>query len=174
MRVLVAVAVCAALSGCVNDGLSLEALEAQMRTDIEHDAHCRSLLMVPGTLVYVQCRLALRQTAQTAYERRSQRMLSVGGALPPDVDIAIRDDAVCNLNKSAENSLEPGDAEQLAAVAYEECAESRERLRQAVLAWQPIDGERLLEDSRADAVAANEATILEARALNAPVAASAG
>lgn len=165
MRVLAVVAVCAGLSGCVSETLSMGVDES---VAVEHDAHCQSLRMGPGTLVYIQCRLALLETLHKRYDPIERNAEALGGTPPDAVRFALRDDNFCNFNKSAELSLEPGDAASLAVAAYDSCADNQERLRQAVLEWQPAAAESFMADYRQDVLAMNEATIEDARAVTWP------
>lgn len=119
--------------------------------------------MQPGSLVYTQCRLAMSETLRETEDRNRQLFEGAGASLPENVAFALREDTFCNFNESTALSRQAGGAAALAANAYDQCADSRARLRQAVLDWRPAQAESLFADYERETLAANEATIVEAR-----------
>ncbi len=118
------------LSGCLSGGdADLEALQLTANDD---DAHCQSLLMRPGSLVYVQCRLALRKTYLRDYAARKALIQQQYGPVVQGIfDQALRSDAFCNYDESVKAALEQTDENVAANVAYGNCGTTRSALEDA-------------------------------------------
>ncbi len=118
------------LSGCLSGGgVDIAALELTANQD---DAHCQSLLMRPGSLVYVQCRLALRKTYLKDYAaRKALIQQQYGPVVQGSFDQALRSDAFCNYDESVKASLEQPDENAAASVAYGSCGTTRSELEEA-------------------------------------------
>lgn len=167
MRIAAITALCLALAGCVpSDGP-----QALMSVDdgYDDDAHCKSLLMKPGDLVYVQCRLAMRKTYLQSYASRKATIARAAapthGQVPEDVDRSLRNDAFCNYDESVKLSIQP-DAEDILAVgAYDKCSATREQLQQDISAWTGADSVTFTQGERAIVIAQNVEAIREGRAV---------
>ena len=118
------------IAGCLSGGdADLEALQLTANQD---DAHCQSLLMRPGSLVYAQCRLALRKTYLKDYAARKALIQQQYGPVVQDnFDQALRSDAFCNYDESVKAALEQADENAAAALAYDNCGTTRGELEQA-------------------------------------------
>lgn len=148
------------LSGCVtNDGID-EALDLEAPVD---DAHCQSLLMRPGELVYAQCRLAMRKTYLNDYNARKAVIQSQYGPVTGGFDVALRADAFCNYDESVKQVTLGLSDDVVAENAYQACATTREDLsaRFAEATGQP--GTILLDAERPTILQQNRAAIGEAR-----------
>ena len=124
------------LSGCLSGGdADLEALQLTANDD---DAHCQSLLMRPGSLVYVQCRLALRKTYLKDYAaRKTLIQQQYGPVVQGPLDQALRSDAFCNYDESVKAALEQPDETVAASIAYGNCGTTRNALEDA---FSPVVG----------------------------------
>ena len=161
MKFLLAAALSVALTGCVT---SEPPAPDMTGINPEHDAYCRGLMMPPGTLVYVQCRLAMSETLREA-EAAGRSILEADlGPLSPEIDTAMRSDVFCNLNESTKLSMEPGTPAEQAFVAQGWCTTTRNQLQAALLGASSFPGTSPLADYDSGTIATNEATIAEARA----------
>jgi hypothetical protein len=138
MRIAATLAVSLILSGCVTGGNDLE--DALRLTEAEDDAHCRSLLIQPGELVYAQCRLAMRKTYLNNYNSRKAQIQQQYGFVSTDLDQALRADAFCNYDESVKEAVKPVAEDVAAAVAYGNCAATRDLLLQAFQTATSADG----------------------------------
>jgi hypothetical protein len=139
MRIAATLAASLLLSGCVTGGGN-DLEDALRLTEVEDDAHCRSLLIQPGELVYAQCRLAMRKTFLNNYSSRRAQIMQQYGSVPADLDQALRADAFCNYDESVKEAVQPVAEDIAAAAAYERCASTRELLLQAFQSATAADG----------------------------------
>lgn len=162
MRIAIAAALCVALAGCVTSEPPPPP-GPPPGYNPEHDAHCRSLLMAPGSLVYVQCRLAMSQTQRRA-ETAARALLTQNlGFVSPEADSALRDDIFCNYNESSKLSVEQVTPADGALTAYGRCATTRNRLQRQIRSDQPMQAEAAIMAYDQSVIVTNEATITEAR-----------
>lgn len=161
MRFLLAAALSVALTGCVT---SEPPAPDMTGINPEHDAYCRGLMMPPGTLVYIQCRLAMSETLREAEDAGRSVLEAELGPLSAEVDTAMRGDVFCNLNESTKLSMEPGTPAEQAFVAQGRCTTTRNQLQAALLAASSFQAPSPLANYDSGTIATNEATIAEARA----------
>lgn len=129
-----------ALSSCMSDnGDDLAAAALQIAANKDH-AHCTSLLMRPGDLVYAQCRLALRKTYLNNYADRKTQLQAQAGVLPNELDMALRNDAFCNYDESVKAAMTAVDENAAAYSAYAACETSRQQLQTAIFEQAGLDG----------------------------------
>lgn len=164
MRLLFVAAACVALAGCMTSEPPPPAIP--MGFNPEHDAYCKSLLMPPGSLVYVQCRLAMSQTQRKADDRARALLTQEVGFVSQEVELAMRDDVFCNFNESAKLSVENGMPADAAFTASTRCPSTRARLERSLRSSNPMQAETALASYSRVALATNEATIVEARAFH--------
>ncbi|MEF2553533.1 hypothetical protein VQ042_19605 [Aurantimonas sp. A2-1-M11] len=131
----------------------------------QDDAHCRSLLIIPGELVYAQCRLALRKTYLNNYNTRKTALQQQYGMLDERLDQALRADAFCNYDEAVKVSVDPQDETVLAEIAYASCATTRERLQEDIAATTGVDGFAFTAAERPTVIAQNVKAIRESRAV---------
>lgn len=151
------------LSGCLSGGgADLAALQL---TANEDDAHCKSLLMRPGSLVYVQCRLALRKTFLKDYAaRRALIQQQYGPVVEGTFDQTLRSDAFCNYDESVNASLEQADENTAAIVAYGKCATTRSALEEAFASAAGGDPAAFTAQQQSIIIEQNIEAVREARA----------
>ncbi|NDW07214.1 hypothetical protein [Jiella pacifica] len=149
-----------ALSGCLATGGDLD--EVMNPEDPADDAHCQSLLIRPGELVYAQCRLALRKTYLNDYNARKALIAQRYGPVTGDLDIALRADAFCNYDESVKQVTSGLPDDVVAATAYQNCAKTREELGTAFTAATAQPAEVLLAAERDMVLDQNRAAVREA------------
>lgn len=172
MRIAATLAVSLLLSGCVTGGNDLE--DALRLTEAEDDAHCRSLLIQPGELVYAQCRLAMRKTYLNNYNSRKALIQQQYGSVSGELDQALRADAFCNYDESVKEAVKPVAEDVAAAIAYGNCATTRDALLQAFQASTGADGTAFSFGEQPAIIQQNITAIREARlVINGPGAAQA-
>nr|BAT27124.1 hypothetical protein [Aurantimonas coralicida] len=150
------------LAGCVGDDMDMAALDLSAPQD---DAHCRSLLIIPGELVYAQCRLALRKTYLNNYNARKIAIQQQYGMLDERLDQALRADAFCNYDEAVKASIEVQDEMSLAEIAYASCGTTRERLQEEIVTTTGVDGFAFTAAERPTVIDQNVAAIRESRAV---------
>ncbi|MCQ0989421.1 hypothetical protein [Jiella marina] len=154
-------AISVALSGCVTSGGGVEeVLDVNAPAD---DAHCRSLLMQPGDLVYAQCRLALRKTYLNAYNTRKAAIQKQHGPVTGAYDVALRADAFCNYDESVKLVQQGLPEEVIVEQAYQACFSTRTALAQEFASATGLPGEVLTNSERATILAQNREALREAR-----------
>lgn len=163
MRLLIVAAACAALAGCVTSAPPPPPPGPPPGFNPEHDAHCRSLMMAPGSLVYVQCRLAMSQTQRKAEQQVRALFTQDLGFVSPELELAMRDDVFCNFNESSKLSVQAGTPAESAFAAYNLCPTTRARVEREIRSTHPMQAENTIAAYNRVAVATNEATIAEAR-----------
>ena len=131
----------------------------------QDDAHCRSLLIIPGELVYAQCRLALRKTYLNNYNARKIAIQQQYGVLDERLDQALRADAFCNYDEAVKASIEVQDELSLAEIAYASCGTTRERLQEEIVSATGVDGFAFTAAERPTVIDQNVAAIRESRAV---------
>lgn len=162
MRIAATLAVSLILSGCVSGGGN-DLEDAFRLTEVEDDAHCRSLLIPPGELVYAQCRLAMRKTFLNNYNARKAQIAEQYGMVPSELDQALRADAFCNYDQSVKEAVQPVAEDVAAAIAYGNCATTRDLLLQAFQTATGADGTAFSFAEQPLIVQQNIAAIREAR-----------
>lgn len=162
MRLPATVAILFTLSACVSGDNELDALQL---TAPEDDAHCRSLLMQPGQLVYAECRLALRKTYLTDYGTRKAAMEQKFGLLSEALDQALRADAFCNYDESIKASLDLEDETAAAYLAYAKCTTTQQRLRDELTVATGADGAAYVREEQPEIVERNIHTVRQAKAV---------
>lgn len=165
MRLLFVAAACAALSGCMTSAPPPPPA-IPMGFNPEHDAYCKSLLMPPGSLVYIQCRLAMSQTQRKADEQARAVLTQDMGFVSPETELAMRDDVFCNFNESAKLSVESAVPSEAAFSAANRCRSTRTRLERTLREGNPMQAETAIASYSRVALATNEATIAESRAFH--------
>ena len=171
MRLPATVAILFTLSACVSGGDELDVLRL---TAPEDDAHCRSLLIQPGELVYAQCRLALRKTYLTDYGTRKATIEQAYGPVSETLDQALRADAFCNYDESVKASVESQDETAAAYLAYANCETTRQRLQDEITASTGADGAGFVVEEQPRIVQQNIRAVREAKAvINGPATADA-
>ncbi|MCE7029822.1 hypothetical protein [Jiella avicenniae] len=150
----------AALSGCVS--ASGDIAEVMNPEDPADDAHCQSLLIRPGELVYAQCRLALRKTYLNDYNARKAVLAQRYGPVTGTLDAALRADAFCNYDESVKQVTSGLSDDVVASTAYQNCANTREELGAAFVAATGQPAEALVEAERGMVLDQNRAAIREA------------
>ncbi|HEY9057697.1 MAG TPA: hypothetical protein VIN77_11160 [Aurantimonas sp.] len=169
MRLPATVAILFTLSACVSGGDELDALRL---TAPEDDAHCRSLLIQPGELVYAQCRLALRKTYLMDYGTRKAAIEQQFGPLSETLDQALRADAFCNYDESVKASIDSLDETAAAYLAYANCSTTQQRLQDEFALATGADGGAFLRQEQPAVIQQNINAIREAKAvINGPIAA---
>ncbi|MCK5931721.1 MAG: hypothetical protein KAG89_06075 [Fulvimarina manganoxydans] len=122
------------LAGCVSDDGDV-VTEALNVTAYEDDAHCKSLLLRPGELVYAQCRLAMEQTYLKNYNTRKAAIEAETGApISESFERALRTDAFCNYDESMKVAPNAFDEAVAANLAYANCEQTRSALEQEIAA----------------------------------------
>ena len=149
-----------ALSGCLATGGGLE--EAMNPEDPADDAHCQSLLIRPGELVYAQCRLALRKTYLNDYNARKATLEQRYGAVTGSFDATLRADAFCNYDESVKQVTSGMTEDVVARTAYQNCTNTREELGAAFAAATGQPAELLIEAERGMILDQNRAAVREA------------
>ncbi|KKN80557.1 hypothetical protein LCGC14_0328770 [marine sediment metagenome] len=171
MRLPATVAILFTLSACVSGGDELDVLRL---TAPEDDAHCRSLLIQPGELVYAQCRLALRKTYLTDYGTRKATIEQAYGPVSETLDQALRADAFCNYDESVKASVESQDETAAAYLAYANCETTRQRLQDEIMASTGADGAAFVQEEQPRIIQQNIRAVREAKAvINGPMTADA-
>ncbi len=164
MRLMASAALClvlaSALSGCLATGRELE--EAMNVEDPADDAHCQSLLIRPGELVYAQCRLALRKTYLNDYNARKASIQQRYGPVTGAFDTALRADAFCNYDESVKQVTSGLSDEVVAEIAYQKCAETRDALGAEFAAATGQPAELLAEAERGTILGQNKDAVREA------------
>ncbi|RFC66149.1 hypothetical protein DYI37_01370 [Fulvimarina endophytica] len=137
MRVLgalVPVLAASLLAGCMADGNESIA-EAISPTAYQEDAHCKSLLLKPGELVYAQCRLAMSQIYLKNYNaRKSAIEAELGQPISSTFEQALRADAFCNYDESMKVAPNSFDDAVAANLAYANCEQTRAAIEQEIRA----------------------------------------
>lgn len=149
------------LSGCLATGGEIE--EAMNVEDPADDAHCQSLLIRPGELVYAQCRLALRKTYLNDYSTRKVAIEQRHGPVTGAFDTALRADAFCNYDESVKQVTSGLPDDVVAQTAYDKCAETRDELGAAFTAATGQPAEFLAEAERGMILGQNRAAVREAQ-----------
>lgn len=122
------------MAGCASGGDESIA-EAISPTAYQEDAHCKSLLLKPGELVYAQCRLAMTQTYLKNYNsRRAAIEREMGTTISPQFEQALRADAFCNYDESMKVAPNAFDKNVAANLAYANCDSTRAALEQEITA----------------------------------------
>ncbi len=171
MRLPATVAILFTLSACVGGGNELDVLQL---TAPEDDAHCRSLKIQPGVLVYVQCRLALRKTYLNDYEARKMPIEQQYGPLSEALDQALRADAFCNYDESIKASIDVLDETAAAYAAYANCTTTQQRLQEEFMVTTGADGVAFVASEQPVVIQQNIRAVREAKAvINGPLAAEA-
>ncbi|WP_209593932.1 hypothetical protein [Jiella mangrovi] len=137
-----------------------EAMDVEAPVD---DAHCQSLLIRPGELVYAQCRLAMRKTYLNDYNARKTVIQRQYGPVNEAVDTALRGDAFCNYDESVKQVTSGLSDDVVAQNAYQTCANTRQELDAAFAAWTGQPAEVLAELERPMVLDQNRAAVAEAR-----------
>ena len=148
------------LTGCVTNGGVEEAMDLEAPVD---DAHCKSLLMRPGELVYAQCRLAMRKTYLNDYNARKAVIQNQYGPVSGSFDVALRADAFCNYDESVKQVTLGLSDDVVAENAYQACATTREDLAARFMEATGQPGTLLLDAERPTILQQNRAAISEAR-----------
>ncbi len=171
MRLPATIAILFTLSACVSGGDELDVLRL---TAPEDDAHCRSLLIQPGELVYAQCRLALRKTYLTDYAIRKAAIEQQFGPPSETLDQALRADAFCNYDESVKASVDLQDETAAAYLAYANCETTRQRLQDEINVLTGADGAAFAREEQARIIQQNIRAVRDAKAvINGPVTADA-
>ena len=160
-RILPALAAALVLAGCTTDAAKME--EAFKLSAPEDDAHCQSLLMRPGELVYAQCRLALRKTYLNNYAARKAVIEEKYGAISLPLDRALRNDAFCNYDESVKMLQQPTPEDAIAEAAYANCDATRGELSTAFATATGVPGDTLIALERPMILAQNIDAVREAR-----------
>ncbi|MBO0903958.1 hypothetical protein [Jiella sonneratiae] len=148
------------LAGCATSGVE-DAMDLEAPAD---DAHCQSLLIRPGELVYAQCRLALRKTYLNDYAARKAVIQQQYGPVSGELDIALRADAFCNYDESVKQVVTPGLSDDVVAeTAYQNCANTRGELGAKFAEATGRPAELLAEAERPTVLGQNRKAIREAR-----------
>ncbi|MEN3793342.1 hypothetical protein [Fulvimarina sp. MAC3] len=131
---LVSVMAIGFLSGCVSD--SGEAIDNVFDpVAYQEDAHCKSLLLKPGELVYAQCRLAMSQTYLKNYNARKRTIeAEMGTSISQPFEQALRADAFCNYDEAMKVAPNAFDESVAANLAYANCDSTRAAVEQEVAA----------------------------------------
>ncbi|MCB8837771.1 hypothetical protein [Aurantimonas sp. VKM B-3413] len=148
------------LAGCTSDAKIEEAFKLSAPED---DAHCQSLLMRPGELVYAQCRLALRKTYLNNFAERKAVIEEKYGSLPQSLDRALRNDAFCNYDESVKMLQQQSPEEVIAETAYDSCETTRTELASAFAAASGTPAETLIALERPMIISQNIEAVREAR-----------
>ncbi|EAU40579.1 hypothetical protein FP2506_05101 [Fulvimarina pelagi HTCC2506] len=122
------------LAGCVGDdgGSVVKAIDLNA---YQEDAHCKSLLLQPGELVYAQCRLAMSQTYLKNYNaRRAVIEAEMGTTISEGFEQALRADAFCNYDEAMKVAPNAFDEAVAANLAYANCDTTRAAIEQEVSA----------------------------------------
>ena len=162
MRIAAILMLLLTLSGCVGGGSPFAGLNA---TAVQDDAHCQSLLMHPGSLVYAQCRLALRRTYLDDYATRKVALEKQYGPVSDRVNTALRNDAFCNYDESVKAAMDAGDEVAAAHRAYTACDSTRQQLADALAAEHGEDGNYFVGSEQHAVIDENIATVEAARAV---------
>ena len=149
-----------ALSGCLAGGGELE--EVMNVEDPADDAHCQSLLIRPGELVYAQCRLALRKTYLNDYNARKAALQQRHGPMTGTLDTALRADAFCNYDESVKQVTSGLSDDVVAEIAYQKCDETRQELGAEFAAATGQPAEVLAEAERGMILGQNRDAVREA------------
>ncbi|MDY8110572.1 hypothetical protein U0C82_15625 [Fulvimarina sp. 2208YS6-2-32] len=122
------------VAGCASGG-DEPLVDAISPTAYQEDAHCKSLLLKPGELVYAQCRLAMSQTYLKNYNsRRSAIEREMGTTISAEFEQALRADAFCNYDESMKVAPNAFDKNVAANLAYANCTSTREAIEQEIAA----------------------------------------
>ncbi|TFF21628.1 hypothetical protein E3C22_13100 [Jiella endophytica] len=149
-----------ALSGCVTGSSIEDTIALEEPAD---DAHCQSLLMRPGELVYAQCRLAMRKTYLNDYNNRKAVIQKSYGPVTGHLDVTLRADAFCNYDETVKQVTAGLSDDAAAENAYQTCATTREELAAAFTDATGQPGAVLVEAERPTILAQNRQAIREAR-----------
>ena len=157
----ISLALSASLAGCVTGGSGVdETLALEAPAD---DAHCQSLLMRPGEVVYAQCRLAMRKTYLNDYNVRKASIQQQYGQVSGPFDVALRADAFCNYDESVKQ-VNAGLTDDMAAEsAYQTCSGTREELATAFASATGQPAMLLAEAERQTILDQNRNAVREAR-----------
>lgn len=122
------------LAGCVSD--SGEAVDNVFDpVAYQEDAHCKSLLLKPGELVYAQCRLAMSQTYLKNYNARKNVIeAEMGAPISENFEQALRADAFCNYDEAMKVAPNAFDETVAANLAYANCDTTRAAIEQEIAA----------------------------------------
>ncbi|MBO0661126.1 hypothetical protein LQ948_00935 [Jiella sp. MQZ9-1] len=150
------------LSACVTGGGMDDVMDPNAVSD---DAHCQSLLIRPGELVYAQCRLALRKTYLNDYAARKAAIAERFGPVTQSFDGALRADAFCNYDESVKQVRDGLADDVVAQNAYQRCDTTRNELAEKFAAATGKPGETLIELERDMILEQNRAAVREARAV---------
>ncbi|MEX6505442.1 hypothetical protein [Jiella sp. M17.18] len=161
-RIFSALAIALLLSGCATSDGGVDEAAFQMNASAD-DAHCQSLLMRPGDLVYAQCRLALRKTYLNDYAARKKVIEAKYGPIDHALDLALRNDAFCNYDQSTQMVLKQMSDQAVAEAAYGNCSDRRNELDAEFTKAKGVPGETLNAMERPMIIRQNIQAVQEAK-----------